>query len=157
MMSPDGDRGDGVASGVAASQYQSLARELLSFCLTTQHGANTMVTLSSEAADAVRSALTRAGKPDAGLRIMIESGGCAGPKFSIGLDQEPAPDDAVLESGGIRLFLDPVSQTLASGLRVDFVNREGRAGFVFERPGGGPSGCGCGGRSGGGGGCGMKR
>ena len=117
-----------------------------------------MVTLSSEAADAVRGALTRAGKPEAGLRIMIESGGCAGPKFSIGLDQEPAPDDAVFESGGIRLFLDPVSQTLATGLRVDFVNRDGRAGFVFERPGGGPSGCGCGrGGGGGGGGCGMKR
>lgn len=116
-----------------------------------------MVTLSSEAAAAVRSALTRAGKPDAGLRIMIEGGGCAGPKYSVGLDHEPAPDDAVIESGGIRLFIDPVSQTLATGLRVDFVDREGRVGFVFERPGGGPGGCGCGRGGGGGGGCGLKR
>lgn len=113
-----------------------------------------MVTLSNEAAAAVRSARTRAGKPGAGLRIMIEGGGCTGPKYSIGLDQDPEPDDAVIESGGIRLFIDPVSQTLATGLHVDFIDREGRIGFTFERPGGGPSGCGCG-RSGGG--CGMKR
>lgn len=116
-----------------------------------------MVTLSSEAAAAVRSALQRAGKPDAGLRIMIESGGCAGPKYSIGLDQEPAPDDAVIESSGVRLFIDPVSQTFATGLRVDFVDREGRAGFVFESPGA-SSGCACGRGGGGrGGSCGIRR
>lgn len=117
-----------------------------------------MVTLTSEAAAAVRSAMSRAGNPDAGLRIMIEAGGCTGPKYSIGLDPEPAADDTVIESAGVRLFIDPVSQPHASGLRVDFIDRQGRPGFVFENRGA-DSGCACGrpGGSGGGGGCGLRR
>lgn len=115
-----------------------------------------MVTLSSEAAEAVRSAMTRAGKPDAGLRIMIETGGCAGPRYAIGLEQAPAPDDAVFESCGVRMFVDPGSQRLATGLQVDFVDRPGRTGFTFTKPGA-ASGCACGKSGGAGGGCGMRR
>jgi iron-sulfur cluster assembly protein len=115
-----------------------------------------MVTLSSEAAEAVRTAMSRAGKPDAGLRIMIETGGCAGPKYSIGLDEEPGPDDAVMESLGVRLFIDRGSQRLASGLQVDFVDRPGRTGFTFSNAAA-AGGCACGKSAGAGGGCGLRR
>jgi iron-sulfur cluster assembly protein len=116
-----------------------------------------MVTLSSEAAAAVRSAMSRAGKPEAGLRIIIEAGGCAGPKYSIGLELEPDPDDAVIESSGVRLFIDPMSRRLAAGLQVDFVDQPGRTGFTFTNPTAG-SGCACGRSSGASsGGCGIRR
>ena len=48
-----------------------------------------MIVLTQEAADAVKSAMAKTGKEDAGLRIMVEAGGCAGYKYLIGLD--PAP------------------------------------------------------------------
>jgi iron-sulfur cluster assembly protein len=115
-----------------------------------------MVTLSNEAAAAVRSAMSRPGKPDAGLRIIIEAGGCAGPKYSIGLALEPEPDDAVIESSGVRMFIDPGSQRLAAGLCVDFVDRPGRTGFTFANPGA-ASGCACGRSVGASSGCGMRR
>lgn len=115
-----------------------------------------MVTLSSEAAAAVRSAMLRAGKPDSGLRIMIEAGGCAGAKYSIGLEHAPCAEDAVFESLGVRMFIDPGSQPLAEGLRVDFIDRPGRTGFTFTKPGA-SSGCACGKSAGAGGGCGARR
>jgi iron-sulfur cluster assembly protein len=113
-----------------------------------------MVTLSNEAATALRGAMSRAGKPDAGLRIIIEAGGCSGPKYSIGLETEPEPDDIVVESSGVRMFLDPGSHRLAAGLSVDFVDRPGRAGFTFTNAAGG---CACGRSAGASGGCGLRR
>ena len=115
-----------------------------------------MVTLSNEAATAVRSAMSRAGKTDAGLRIIIEAGGCGGPKYLIGLETEPEPDDIVIESSGVRMFLDPGSRRLAAGLCVDFVDRPGRTGFTFTNPNA-AGGCACGRSAGASGGCGLRR
>ena len=102
-----------------------------------------MILLTTEAASAVKNAMSRVGKTEAGLRIMIEAGGCAGYKYLIGLDAEPRADDAVLESGGVKVFVDPDSQTLLTGLRVDFVESLEGSGFIFENPNA-ASNCSCG-------------
>lgn len=102
-----------------------------------------MITLSTEAAAAVKTAMSRAGKPDAGLRVMIETGGCAGNKYMIGLDAEPRPDDAVIESGGVKLFVDPQSQPLVAGLTIGFTETLAGRGFTFENPNAASS-CSCG-------------
>lgn len=93
-----------------------------------------MIVLTKQAAAAVKNAMSRVGKIGAGLRIMIEAGGCTGYKYLIGLDVEPRSDDAVIESGGVRVFVDPDSQPLLSGLRVDFVESLEGSGFTFENP-----------------------
>ncbi len=93
-----------------------------------------MIFLTSQATAAVKNAMVRAGKPEAGLRIMIETGGCAGHKYLIGLDPEPRPDDAVVECGGVKVFVDPDSQPLLTGLRVDFVESLEGSGFSFDNP-----------------------
>ena len=93
-----------------------------------------MIFLTSQATSAVKNAMVRAGKPEAGLRIMIETGGCAGHKYLIGLDAEPRPDDAVVECGGVKVFVDPDSQPLLTGLRVDFVESLEGSGFSFDNP-----------------------
>jgi iron-sulfur cluster assembly protein len=93
-----------------------------------------MILLTTEAASAVKNAMSRVGKTGAGLRTMIEAGGCAGYKYLIGLDAEPRSDDAVVESGGVKVFIDPDSQTLLTGLRVDFVESLEGSGFTFENP-----------------------
>jgi iron-sulfur cluster assembly protein len=93
-----------------------------------------MILLTAEAASAVKNAMSRAGKTEAGLRIMIEAGGCAGHKYLIGLDAEPRSDDAVVESGGVKVFIDPDSQSLLTGLRVDFVESLEGSGFTFDNP-----------------------
>ncbi len=102
-----------------------------------------MIVLSSEAATAVRAAMSRAGKTEGGLRIMVEAGGCAGYKYLIGLDAEPRADDAVVEANGVKLFVDPDSQPLLSGMRIGFVESLEGSGFTFDNPNA-ASKCGCG-------------
>jgi iron-sulfur cluster assembly accessory protein len=45
-----------------------------------------------------------------------------------------SPDDAVVECGGVKVFVDPDSQPLLTGLRVDFVESLEGSGFSFDNP-----------------------
>ncbi len=102
-----------------------------------------MIVLTAEAASAVKTAMSRAGKAEGGLRIMVESGGCAGYKYIIGLDAEPREDDTVVVAEGVRVFIDPDSQPRVAGLRVHFVESLEGSGFTFENPRATAQ-CGCG-------------
>jgi iron-sulfur cluster assembly protein len=102
-----------------------------------------MIVLTQEAADAVKSAMAKTGKEDAGLRIMVETGGCAGYKYLIGLDPAPREDDAVIETSGVKVFVDPTTQPLVDGLQVGFVESLEGSGFTFDNPNAGAK-CSCG-------------
>ncbi|MEW5962156.1 MAG: iron-sulfur cluster assembly accessory protein [Pseudomonadota bacterium] len=93
-----------------------------------------MIALTESAASAVRKAIEKSGKAGAGFRIMVENGGCSGFKYKIGLDMQARPDDAVVESAGVQIFLDPRSAEMLSGVTVDFVEELGKAGFSFDNP-----------------------
>jgi iron-sulfur cluster assembly protein len=122
----------------------AVARRLLrSKAESLQQERAAMIVLTDQAATAVKAAMARAGKVDCGLRIMVESGGCAGYKYLIGLDAEPRWDDAVIETDGIKLFIDPESQPVLAGMSVGFVDTLQGSGFTFDNPNV-TSKCGCG-------------
>ncbi len=102
-----------------------------------------MIVLTNEAATAVKTAMSRVGNVDYGVRITVEEGGCAGYKYSIGLDPAPQWDDAVVETGGIKLFIDPASQPVLAGMSVGYVESLEGSGFTFDNPNV-TSKCGCG-------------
>jgi iron-sulfur cluster assembly protein len=93
-----------------------------------------MIILTDEAASAVKLAMSRAGKTGGGLRVLVERGGCAGHKYLIGLDAEPRPDDTVVETGGISLFIDPDSEPMLAGMTIGFVESLEGSGFTFDNP-----------------------
>ena len=93
-----------------------------------------MIALTENAAAAVKQAIAKSGKENAGFRIMIENAGCAGFRYKIGLDATPREDDAVVEARGIRVFIDPMSQPMLRGASVDFVEEADRSGFSFNNP-----------------------
>ncbi len=76
------------------------------------------------------------------LRLSVDGGGCAGftYKFELG---EIEDGDAVAETGGVRLIVDPVSLDLVQGSAVDFVEDLGGSAFKVTNPNA-ASGCGCG-------------
>ena len=102
-----------------------------------------MIVITPQAADAVKAAIAQTGKEGAGLRIMVEQGGCAGYRYVVGLDSVPREDDAVIESAGIKVFVDPLSKPLIEDLHVDFVESFEGSGFTFDNPGAAGA-CGCG-------------
>lgn len=100
------------------------------------------LTLTPAAARRVAFIASKQGKP-AALRLTVEGGGCSGFQYRFGLAENIEGDDAVSETDGVRLVVDPVSLDLVSGCVVDFVESMGGSMFKVENPQA-TAGCGCG-------------
>lgn len=77
------------------------------------------------------------------LRLAVEGGGCSGFQYKFDLADAPETDDAISETDGVRLVVDPMSLDLIGGSVVDFVESLGGAAFKVENPQA-AAGCGCG-------------
>lgn len=100
-----------------------------------------MINLTDNALNAVRGVISTSGA--SGLRITVESGGCAGFKYIMGLANETEPDDTVIERDGIKLFVDNDSHKYLAGTTIDFVLAQEGSGFTFDNPNAKAS-CSCG-------------
>ena len=100
------------------------------------------LTLTSAAARRVAAIAARQEKP-AILRLSVEGGGCSGFQYRFDLADAAEGDDAVSETEGVKLVVDPVSLDLIAGSTVDFVESLGGAAFKVENPQA-AAGCGCG-------------
>jgi iron-sulfur cluster assembly protein len=79
----------------------------------------------------------------AGLRLFVQQGGCAGLSYGMRFDDEPEPDDSVVEYHGLRVFVDPASGRYIDGSTLDFESGLQAEGFHVENPNV-VSECGCG-------------
>lgn len=102
-----------------------------------------MIEITEPARTAIKAAIDGAGQPVAGLRVMVQYGGCAGLKYGMALELEAQPDDAVVVAGEVTVLIDPESQPHLTGTTIDFVSGLEGSGFVFDNPNA-KSSCGCG-------------
>ena len=102
----------------------------------------TAVTVSDRAAR--RIAQIVAGDPATPmLRVSVEGGGCSGFQYKFDLVADRAADDLVIEKGGARVLVDPISLGLLSGSEIDYVDDLLGATFKVNNPNATAS-CGCG-------------
>ena len=101
-----------------------------------------IISLTPSAAKRVAWIAERQNKP-AILRLAVDGGGCAGFTYKFELAEQAEGDDAVAETDGVRLIVDPTSLQLVEGSAVDFVEDLGGAAFKVTNPNA-QSGCGCG-------------
>lgn len=104
-----------------------------------------MIILSDEAAEKVREFVEDENVDGSveGLRVAVVPGGCSGFEYSLTLEDEVEEDDFVVESHGIRLFVDPFSAQYLEGTRIGYASSFQGSGFTFENPNA-EGGCGCG-------------
>jgi iron-sulfur cluster insertion protein len=103
-----------------------------------------MITLTETAAKKIGDLRLEEGKPDWGLRIRLIGGGCSGMSYELGWEDTPADDDSVIESLGVRVFVDSRSAPYLDGSEIDYVdNNMLGAGFAIRNPNV-KSSCGCG-------------
>lgn len=102
-----------------------------------------MIDITEPAQTAIKAAIDGAGQPVAGLRLMVNGGGCAGLQYGMALELDIQPDDAVVEAGEVKVLIDPESQPHLAGTTIDFVSGLEGSGFVFNNPNASSS-CGCG-------------
>ena len=79
----------------------------------------------------------------AGLRVSVLPGGCSGFQYGLNIEAKALDDDLILESQGIRLFVDAFSAQYLDGVRIGFKSTITEAGFTFDNPSA-TGGCGCG-------------
>ena len=101
-----------------------------------------MLTLTPAAAKRIAWIAEKQTKP-AILRLSVEGGGCSGFQYKFDLADAPDGDDAVSETDGVKLVVDPISLDLVGGSVVAFVESLGGAAFRVENPNA-AAGCGCG-------------
>jgi iron-sulfur cluster assembly protein/iron-sulfur cluster insertion protein len=101
-----------------------------------------MITLTSRAAEKVRSMQAELNAPDKRLRLFVENGGCSGMQYGMSFDEQKA-GDTVVESEDVAVLIDEKSATYLKGLNVDFDDGLQGRGFEIKNPNA-KSTCGCG-------------
>jgi len=111
---------------------------------TTQQPAITLA-ITDRAGEQVKKFMEQEQVPaeTAGLRVAVLPGGCSGFKYGLNIEEKPFDDDIVLDSRGIRVFVDAFSAQYLSGVTIDYVSSMQGAGFTFSNPNS-TGGCGCG-------------
>lgn len=104
-----------------------------------------MINVTSVAAEKIGELLAEEGKPAAGLRVFVQGGGCSGFQYGLMIEEGDAAADVdkIVESNGVRLFVDPISVRYLKGAEVDFVDNLSGGGFTIKNPNA-KSTCGCG-------------
>jgi iron-sulfur cluster assembly accessory protein len=112
---------------------------------TTQNTTPITLTLTEQAAVEVRKFMAeeQVSPETAGLRIGVLPGGCSGFRYSLNIEDKPAEDDLVIESAGVRCFVDGFSAQYLNGVTLDYKSTFQESGFAFENPNA-TGGCGCG-------------
>ena len=110
-----------------------------------QQDATIRLALTAGAAEQVRKVLASEGAPaaTAGLRVAVMPGGCSGFKYSLSIEDAPASDDLVVETEGVKLFVDSFSGQYLNGVTIDYMVTMQSSGFTFDNPNA-TGGCGCG-------------
>ncbi len=106
-----------------------------------------MITFTEKGAEKVKEFLTSQGADTetSGLRVGVRGGGCSGFQYGLMIDEGEgdATTDAVIESNGVKLLVDPISARYLRGAEVDFVDNITGGGFTIKNPNA-KSTCGCG-------------
>jgi iron-sulfur cluster assembly protein len=80
-----------------------------------------------------------------GLRVFIQSGGCSGFSYGMGLDENPPKeDDLVIDVGSaLKVYVDSYSAQYLEGAEIDYVDQLMGGGFTIHNPNAVRT-CGCG-------------
>lgn len=104
-----------------------------------------IITLSGDAEEVVASLLRENGydTDTAGMRISIETGGCAGLTYRFDLRKTPEAGDIVCELDQVTVFVERSSKRYVENAVLDFENTAHGTGFCIDNPNADQE-CGCG-------------
>lgn len=101
------------------------------------------VSLTDKAVEMVKAAIEQEKLQGHGIRIGVVGGGCSGFQYSMDFENTAKEGDVVVEQGGLKLFIDPMSSMYLQGVTIDYVTGLQGAGFKFHNPNARNT-CGCG-------------
>lgn len=87
------------------------------------------ITLTESAANHINSQIAKSGK-GVGLRVGVKKAGCSGFAYVLDIAQEIHESDAIFESHGAKVLVDPESLPFLEGTEIVYA-KEG-LGYVFK-------------------------
>ncbi len=105
----------------------------------------TSIQITDAAAEAAVATMKSENRPleSTYLRVGVRAGGCSGYSYDLKFTDERRDNDTVIEHGGVRLLVDPKSETFLKGTELDWSGGLNGKGFVFNNPNASGT-CGCG-------------
>src|SRR5213593_3880474 len=97
-------------------------------------GDERLIKVTSNAGRKVNSLLSRQGRPAGVLRVAVIGGGCSGLQYKMDLQDAPASRDILVETGGIRVVVDPKIALYVTGSELDYVEALQDGGFKVKNP-----------------------
>ena len=95
---------------------------------------NPIIKLSDNAALRIKEIMSDAQKDSLGVRVSVETGGCAGMSYVMEYTKEANPSDEVIEDKGVKVFVDPAAVMYLLGTEMDYKREELSSTFVFNNP-----------------------
>ena len=68
------------------------------------------------------------------MRVYVAGGGCAGLTYGMSLEDKDSQDDIIIETEGLKLFIDPFSAKYLQGSSIDYVESLESSGFKINNP-----------------------
>src|SRR5512142_1940694 len=96
-------------------------------------GDERLIKLTTSAAGKVGALLAKQGRPGGVLRVAVVGGGCSGLQYKMDLQDGPAQRDILVETGGVRVVVDPKSALYVTGSELDYLDRLD-GGFKVKNP-----------------------
>lgn len=102
-----------------------------------------VLTLTTSAAEKIKSLIAEEGSDDLKLRVFVTGGGCSGFQYGFTFDENVNEGDTEVEQYGVTLLVDPMSYQYLVGAEIDYSEGLEGAQFVIKNPNATTT-CGCG-------------
>jgi len=106
-------------------------------------GDERLIKVTPSAADKVKNLLVKQGRGNGVLRVAVVGGGCSGLQYKMDLQDGPAMRDILVETGGIKVVVDPKSALYVTGSELDYRDALQESCFKVKNPNAATS-CSCG-------------
>ena len=93
-----------------------------------------VIKLSDNAANRIKQIMSTADSSTIGVRVGVQSGGCAGLSYVMEYAKEVKPNEEVIEDKGVKVLIDPKAIMYLLGTEMDYKKEEFSSSFVFNNP-----------------------
>ena len=93
-----------------------------------------IIKLTDNAANRIKEIMSEAENNLKGVRVAVESGGCAGMSYKMEYAKEINPSDEVIEDKGVKVFIDTGAIMYLLGTEMDYKKEQFSSSFIFKNP-----------------------
>ena len=93
-----------------------------------------VIKLSENAAERIKDIMSKAEDTTIGVRVGVQSGGCAGMSYIMEYAKDIKPNEEVIEDKGVKVLIDPKAIMYLLGTEMDYKKENFSSQFIFKNP-----------------------